>query len=97
MKRPQYFAAKPIQDPDLVVENEILMWRSVLDQALQDISYVGIDNELKEYRIDAEEWLVSEVGEFNTVCDYSYLDNVKTRDEFYYIMRLTYARRRKTN
>ena len=31
MKRPQYFAAKPLQDTDITVHNEIELWRAVLD------------------------------------------------------------------
>ena len=38
MKRPQYFAAKPLQDTDITVHNEIELWRAVLDQGLKDIS-----------------------------------------------------------
>ena len=43
MKRPQYFAAKPLQDTEVTVYSEIELWRAVLDQALQDISYMGFD------------------------------------------------------
>ena len=35
MKRPQYFAAKPIEEEYIPIENEIVLWRSVLDQAMQ--------------------------------------------------------------
>ena len=54
MKRPQYFAAKPLQDIDITVHNEIELWRAVLDQGLQDISYMGTDKEFIGYKKDAE-------------------------------------------
>ena len=54
MKRPQYFAAKPLQDTDITVHNEIELWRAVLDQGLQDISYMGNDKEFMGYKKDAE-------------------------------------------
>ena len=50
MKRPQYFAAKPIADEYIPIENEIVLWRSVLDQAMQDIAYTGRDKEYIKFR-----------------------------------------------
>jgi hypothetical protein len=41
MKRPQYFAAKPLEEEYIPIENEVVLWRSVLDQAMQDIAYTG--------------------------------------------------------
>ena len=43
MKRPQYFAAKPLEEEYIPIENEVVLWRSVLDQAMQDIAYTGVD------------------------------------------------------
>ena len=51
MKRPQYFAAKPIADEYIPIENEIVLWRSVLDQAMQDIAYTGRDKEYIKFRV----------------------------------------------
>ena len=59
MKRPQYFAAKPLQDTEVTVYSEIELWRAVLDQALQDISYMGFDKEFVGYKSDAEDWLIN--------------------------------------
>ena len=95
MKRPQYFAAKPLQDTDITVHNEIELWRAVLDQALQDVSYIGLDKEFIKYKKETEEWLINDHEDFNAVCDYAYLDSDKTRDEFYYIMGVANDRRRK--
>ena len=95
MKRPQYFAAKPLQDKDITVYNEIELWRAVLDQALQDISQIGFDKEFRVYNDDAEELLINEKEDFEEVCDYAYLDPDKTRDEFYYIMGVANDRRKK--
>ena len=95
MKRPQYFAAKPLQDKDITVYNEIELWRAVLDQALQDISYMGFDKEFAGYKSDAEDGLINDKEDFDAVCDYAFLDSEKTRDEFYYIMGVANDRRRK--
>ena len=85
MKRPQYFAAKPLQDTEVTVYSEIELWRAVLDQALQDISY----------KSDAEDWLINDREDFDAVCDYAFLNSEKTRDEFYYIMGVANDRRKK--
>ena len=54
MKRPQYFAAKPLQDTEVTVYSEIELWRAVLDQALQDISYMdNVMNANIEYSGDS--------------------------------------------
>ena len=95
MKRPQYFAAKPLQDTDITVHNEIELWRAVLDQGLQDISHMGNDKEFMGYKKDSEDWLINDKQDFDAVCDYAYLDPDKTRDEFYYIMGVANDRRTK--
>ena len=95
MKRPQYFAAKPTQDNTITVQCEIELWRAVLDQALQDISYMGHDKEFLGYKKEAEEWLLYEEDDFNTVCDFAFLEPEKTKEEFYYIMGVANDRRTK--
>ena len=86
MKRPQYFAAKPIADEYIPIENEIVLWRSVLDQAMQDIAYTGRDKEYIKFREDAIDWLFNNEEDFDLICDFAMLDTKKSKEEFYYIM-----------
>jgi hypothetical protein len=95
MKRPQYFAAKPIEEEHYAVENELLLWRSVLDQAMQDISYLGNDKEYIKFREDAIHWLINDSDDFDLICDFAMLDSEKARQEFFYIVRIANDKRKR--
>ena len=89
MKRPQYFAAKPLEEEYIPIENEVVLWRSVLDQAMQDIAYTGVNKEYIKFREDAIEWLFNDEEDFELICDFAMLDAKKSKEEFYYIMGVT--------
>ena len=84
MKRPQYFAAKPLEEEYIPIENEVVLWRSVLDQAMQDIAYTGRDKEYIKFREDAIEWLFNDEEDFELICDFAMLDAKKSRRIFLY-------------
>ena len=77
MKRPQYFSAEPIHSENRSIENHLQLWRSVLDQALQDMQYKGEVKEFVTYRKNSKLWFRYKKDD---------LEPRKVREDFYKVM-----------
>lgn len=96
MKRPNFFTAKSYDDEKwLDVESYLHLWRAVLDQVLQDLTYEGNGKEDKKARINAWEWFKNEQEDFDLVCDLADLDPIRTRRELNNLIEIKYGNKNK--
>jgi hypothetical protein len=86
VKRPQYFSAETVGTEDRSVENHSQLWRSVLDQALQDMQYGGEVKEFVNYRRAAKLWFRYKKKDFEEVCYLAELEPARVREDFYKVM-----------
>jgi len=86
VKRPQYFSAETVGTEDRSVENHLQLWRSVLDQALQDMQYGGEVKEFVNYRRAAKLWFRYKKDDFEDVCYLADLEPGRVREDFYKVM-----------
>ena len=86
MKRPQYFSAEPIHSENRSIENHLQLWRSVLDQALQDMQYKGEVKEFVTYRKNSKLWFRYKKKDFEEVCYLAELEPTRVREDFYKVM-----------
>lgn len=86
MKRPQYFSAEPIHSENRSIENHLQLWRSVLDQALQDMQYKGEVKEFVTYRKNSKLWFRYKKDDFEDICYLADLEPRKVREDFYKVM-----------
>ena len=61
------------------VEREIRLWRSVLDQALQDFEREVVTEDDAQMRKNAKIWLIGDTQDFEDVCDLAMVNSEKAR------------------
>jgi len=86
VKRPQYFSAEPIHSENRSIENYLQLWRSVLDQALQDMLYKGSVKEFVTYRRNSKLWFRYKKNDFEKICYLAELEPQRVREDFYKVM-----------
>ena len=82
MKRSELFSVKPMPEDSKDIANHYNLWRSVLDQAVQDYSYTGKSKDGLAYKNEVEKWLKYKYDEFKYVCDLASVDHERARKEF---------------
>lgn len=79
MKRPLVFSKLKMPEGSKEVEKEIRLWRSVLDQALQDFEHEVITEDDIKVKENAKIWLVGDTQDFKDVCDLAMVSPEKAR------------------
>ena len=74
MKRAYLFAKLPITSQQYAVEKELILWRSVIDQAVQDLLSREQTSEAASRKQEARIWLRGNSEDFWTVCFLASLD-----------------------
>tara|TARA_R100001143_G_C3336651_1_gene122210 strand:- start:480 stop:794 length:315 start_codon:yes stop_codon:yes gene_type:complete len=82
MKRSELFAVKPMPEDSKDIESHYNLWRSVLDQAVQDYSYKGKSKDGLRQKEEVEQWLKDKYNEFEYICDLASVDHERARKEF---------------
>lgn len=92
MKRSLWFGQLEV-DPALQnVEREILLWRAVIDQAIEDFLNTNTDKESRMLRLQAKVWLFDSNADLEEVCYMAQLTPAMVRNKAITVKENTNAR-----
>jgi hypothetical protein len=86
VKRPYHFTLKDIPDDHLEREAEVRLWRSVIDQQIQDFLSEDRSEEARVAKGRARIWLRAKSADFWTVCHLAALDPLDTRRAIFVLL-----------
>ena len=86
MKRASSFASIQLKDNENLLASEIILWRTVLDQAVEDFLCKDIDNESHLNKQRAKVWLRGNSPDFFKVCELALLDSHMVRSLIFKIV-----------
>lgn len=80
MKRALHFAKIPLRPEEYEIEREVILWRTVIDQALEDFLTSDDTQETRRNKRRARIWLRGKTRDFFDVCHMANLPprNVRT-------------------
>lgn len=75
MKDYSTLATEPLNNSNYKEEHraEILLWRSVIMQSLEDLSLSPYSKKNKRWRNQAVQWFIDKDEDFYTICEYAEL------------------------
>lgn len=88
MKQNRWFTKIPIEPQEREVEKEIMLWRAVIDQQLEDF-FKRVENEDDRRNKEAAEiWLRCNTEDFQETCNLAHLNAALVKEAIFRLIEL---------